>query len=370
MTLEPSLLAKGARRSGIRVHSRWRLLVGVLILALGLSSGWLLARRFESPEQRQAKARPPAPAALWYPMKQGTLVDSASGRGTVQPSSTEALALTEADANAVVTDRTVTHGDMVTQGTEVAEVNGAPVFAFSGSFPFYRSLGPKMTGPDVAQLQRGLLAAGHVVPSDELGSYGAATVQAVKSLYAGRGYTPQPSIPLSSLVVAKSLPERVISNAAVGDRVSSDAPLVTLGQGALIAEAVMDAGVVARMKPGMSARIYSSGALMARGTVVGLPKAADTSRVQVAPRRPLSGTHLGRAIVIVVDIEAVARRALLVPSRAVVSEGDNSGAILVKRATGSRERVPVHILGELGGVTAVAPEGNASLSTRDDVKVG
>lgn len=59
--------------------------------------------------------------------------------------------------------------------------------ALPGQLPAYRAMAPGMDGPDIAQLQQGLVAAGFPTKGDVDGHYGPATARAVQALYKARG---------------------------------------------------------------------------------------------------------------------------------------------------------------------------------------
>lgn len=345
-------------------------MAATLVLAVGLAGGWVAARAFESPQQRSARAEPPAERALWYPLREGRLVDQVSGRGTIRPESTDPLVVPVQPALAVVTAVRVSAGEEVSQGQVVAEVNGGPVFVFSGAFPFYRDLRVGLTGPDVTELQTALGERGSVIPGAELGSFGAGTAAAVRKLYADQGYVPTADLPLGAVVHASALPERVVSRLRVGTRLVAEGPVVILGRGPLVAGAPLDAGSVVRIRRGMPARVLRDGVEVARATVVATTRGDAGTGVQVRPVRPFDPALAGRRIVVIVDVEVVARRGLLVPSRAVVTDGSGAGEILVRSRRSGQHRVPVRVLGELAGVSAVVGTGSESLAPGDQVRVG
>lgn len=353
-----------------RVGAPWRFLAALLAVCVALAAGWGLARRFESPDQRQARALPPPAKELWYPVKQGKLVDQTSGRGTVEPGSVVNLSLPGIGALAVITRSTAAAGQDVHDGEVVAEVNGAPVFLFSGAFPFYRDFGAGATGPDVKQLQDGLSRAGLSTSAGEYGLYGPSTQRAVQELFRRNGYEPAPTLSLTNLLVTRALPARLVKVSGLGDQVTPDQPIVSLGQGALVATVQLDAGAVSRIRKGMDAQIFAHGRLIAHANVTNLPKSEEESVVEVTPSRPLASNLSGRHIVVVVNIDVIAQDAWLVPARALVPDGMNTGSILLKAPGGVVSRVRVKRLGELAGVAAVEAEDGVELSADDSVKVG
>jgi hypothetical protein len=121
----------------------------------------------------------------------------------------------------------------------------------------------------------------------------------------------------------------------------------------------------------MHAKIFARGKLLANGTVRKVLKIDDEVRVQVSPSRTITPGDTNRDIVVIVEIKAVARRALLVPARSVLSADGKTGAVMVRHTNGETDRVEIRSLGELAGVVAIEPTdpGN-QISSADQIKVG
>src|SRR5262249_9116324 len=87
----------------------------------------------------------------------------------------------------VVTSVGVHAGEEVGQGTLLVTVAERPVFLFQGKIPVFRAMMLGIHGPDVAELQTGLAAAGFGTGSDASGVYGPGTAAAVTALYKAHG---------------------------------------------------------------------------------------------------------------------------------------------------------------------------------------
>lgn len=171
-----------------RSRARLLLLACLIVVAvIAPAVAFLVGRGISSTEQRIADAQPPDPTILTAEVSEGPLVDAFVAAGLVEQSDTVALSV-EFLGNAVVTALPWEAGDAIQAGSVLLEISGRPLFALSGSFPPYRTLGPGMSGPDVAQIQQALRQLGHGIT--ETGDYDEATSAAVTAMYAEAGYEP------------------------------------------------------------------------------------------------------------------------------------------------------------------------------------
>jgi hypothetical protein len=177
------------------MQKRW-VAVSVLGLAAIFAGGWFVAQQFESPAQRAATAAAPDPNPITAPVRRGVLHDLVTARADVVPKSADDLVPQALPSHAVVTATLATAGSTVHAGDAVLAVNGDPVFVLPGRFPFYRSMKLGDRGPDLAQLQAGLTAAGY--PVDDDGVFGPATASAIAQLYRDAGFEPPSAPPAES----------------------------------------------------------------------------------------------------------------------------------------------------------------------------
>ncbi len=174
---------------GSRLARRRRVLIGVGIAAALLAIGGLIGASFvKSPQQLAADtAAPPAtvttatvvsqiltssvqmrgevyPATQYdvyasAPSSAGTGSASAGGSGSAGGGSGSAVYISKLDVAA---------GDTITNGKQLAEIDGQPLFALTGTVPAWRDLAPGETGPDVAELQDALASLGYYDDGDHL----------------------------------------------------------------------------------------------------------------------------------------------------------------------------------------------------------
>lgn len=353
-----------------RRHLRW--LVATIVVVGVFAGGWVAARQFQSPAQREAAARPPTPGPLFVPIKDGVLSDRVSGSGSITYERIDTVAVTR---GGVVTGRTLTVGRMVGAGGVLTEIESHPVFVFVGKFPFYRDLVRGDQGADVAQLQSGLRAAGHPIPQSETGTFGAGTVNAVKALYSAAHYSAPAGFPVADLSVASSLPATVDAVPAIGSNLADGAALATLAQGQLVARVTLGAGAFTSVRAGQQTEVTGDGiGTPLSGRVARLAAGDSHSDPQVTvafatrPRPDLAG----RPVVATITIEAVAHIGLIVPTRAIADGTGGTAAVIVKVAAG-RQSMEVRVLGSLDGrsvIEAADPSAAGMLKPGALVQVG
>jgi peptidoglycan hydrolase-like protein with peptidoglycan-binding domain len=145
----------------------------------------MAASRFQSPAQREAAALPPAAQPVVVQVARGDLDNRATMMATAAPDDPRTQALPAFDGAAVVTGAGVPVGGTLTSGSVATWVNGRPVIALRGPFPFYRDIGEGDSGEDVRMLQQALADLGYGISPD--GDFGAHTAQRVRDLYASVG---------------------------------------------------------------------------------------------------------------------------------------------------------------------------------------
>ena len=231
-------------------------------------------------------------------------------------------------------------GATIRRGQALYEVDGTPVTLFYGATPEWRALSAGVAaGPDVAQLDRNLIALGYgagLVVSDY---FTGATAYAVELWQAARGlpvtgtvplgqvaYAPgplritgvtpvpgSPPQPGTSVLTATSPVPVVIADVPVGQEYlvkAGDSVTVTLPDGASTTPGVIAsvASVASAGNPGPS-----PGAGPGSGT------SQDTVQVTVRLIRPGAAGHLDQAPVSVNIVSAQARDVLAVPVSALVA---------------------------------------------------
>jgi hypothetical protein len=403
------------------------------MLVAGVAAGvsWAAATRLESPEQAEARARPPTPIPVTATVREGPLRPPLSVSGTVVRESTANLTADRLDG-AVVTSVDAGRGTVVRAGRLLMKLDGRPLFVLPGPFPLYRDLAGGESGDDVAVLQSGLEAAGHPFGRDRHGTFGPGTKAALGALYESAGVGPPldadaheelarvevalrtgptdaallerrealrvvqgPRLLLTEVVTTPALPATIDVVLAVGARARAGEPLAVLGAGRALVRATVPAAASTSVAVGATGEIMTSGHEGITATVEevaplpppGPPGAENAPSDPTAPDPPGSATDDGGLAEIVmsagpaeleVGAEIVvafahpdgdAAEHTLVPTAAVVTRGGRS---LVYRREGDRFReVEVVVRGTEGGVAAIdGPPDGDRLPPGAEVRVG
>src|ERR1700730_10480051 len=217
---------------GSRLARRRRVLIGVGIAAALLAVGGLIGASFvKSPQQLAADtAAPPATVTTAAVVSQ-ILTASVQMRGEVYPATQYdvfATAPSSGDTGSAagagssgggggsavyISKLDVAAGDTLTNGKQLAEIDGQPLFALTGPVPAWRDLTPGESGPDVTELQKPLASLGYYDDGDTPGYFGSATGYAVSLYYEHLGYPPPSSggVPPADVVFLPSLPATVVA---------------------------------------------------------------------------------------------------------------------------------------------------------------
>lgn len=342
----------------------------------------------------------------------------------------------------VVTAVGVPAGSELRAGAVVLEVSGRPVIATTGAFPYYRDLVEGATGPDIEQLQRFLRDLGYRVGGlGEFGPQTAQAVRrlyrdigyepmiregpAEESQTSGQNAPPSPTDPVPSsgspsgsdgtaegvadgadtdpvapagettdvavpapvelvvvprgeLVVTGSLPAVVGATPEVGDVLTAENATITLGQGAVVAQAKVAVSVLPVLGEGMTATLTGPDGTVLEATLGAIPAPPTATGDEAAPvevgvplvtAQPIDSTWLGANVLTTITVSAVADEALRVPARAVAVHSDGAAVVQRRESDGSFREVEVRELGRLGGTSAVEPVVADALSAGDEVKV-
>ncbi|MGJ6966743.1 peptidoglycan-binding protein [Streptosporangium sp. G11] len=170
---------------------RGKLLIALALILVVAGAGWGVSTRLRSPADEAAARRPPKPSLVTIAVERRKLVSTVVVGGTLEYGSPYPVSLAGVvgGGDAVQRATRAPRRGTITEGAVVMEVNGRPVFVFSGRVPMHRGLVPGARGADVEQLQRALRELGHRVPVT--GVFDQVTIAAVSRLYAGRGYEAQ-----------------------------------------------------------------------------------------------------------------------------------------------------------------------------------
>jgi hypothetical protein len=253
-------------------------------------------------------------------------------------------------------------GTVVSAGSLLGAVSGRPVFALPGAFPAYRPLTRGDRGIDVRQLQDGLKTAGLRLGTDQPGTFGVATDQAIRRLYRFYGYEPLGSssavlVPVGEISFQSTLPARVqMAARAVGTTLTPSSHLATLTTGGVtLTLSLPNDEQGQRASPGQQVSGAVGGERFT-GSVVSVHRpSAQTNEDQtqarvvllVRPDRPVPARLVGRAGTGVVEVSRAPKAGLVVPATALYDDGTQRW--VVKRTGQRDQRVPVTVRFSSGG---------------------
>lgn len=298
------------------------LLTGTTLVLCSTLIGYYAGTSVRSPAQVVADTAPPERRPLTEEVVRAKVKRTVVFDGTVERKYDTDVGVPTAgtEAQPIVTRVPVRRGGTVRAGDLVAEVSGRPIFAFEGGLPSYRALAPGAHGPDVAQLQRALNAAGFAAGEAD-GNFGASTSAAVMALYEAHGY--------DALTVGEE--EVEIAEAAVLSAERSLAQLRTSADALSVRYASED--VVAAQSE-LATAMASAGAQVPLGEIV-FTRALPATVTSVAAR---SGQVAGGSLV------RLSAGPLVVSGAPVSADGDKirigDGAVVLL-AHGGQARGPV-----------------------------
>ncbi|MEV6039748.1 peptidoglycan-binding protein [Nonomuraea sp. NPDC052116] len=166
------------------------LLVPAVVLAVA-GTGWGVAALLRSPADEAAARKPPRPSLVTVAVERRKLVATVVVSGALEYGSPYPVSLAGVVGGGETTQRATRapRRGTLAEGAVMMEVNGRPVFVFSGTVPMHRSIVSGAKGADVEQLQKALRRLGHRAPAT--GVFDRATVAAVSRFYAKKGYEAQ-----------------------------------------------------------------------------------------------------------------------------------------------------------------------------------
>jgi peptidoglycan hydrolase-like protein with peptidoglycan-binding domain len=417
--------------AGSRLARRRRVLVGAGIGAALLAMGGLIGASFvKSPQKIAADAAAPPPTVITAPVVSQVLTSSVQMRGVIYPSvqydvyvsapssgsSSAGAAGTSAAASSptgavYISKLEVAAGGTITNGEQLAELDGQPLFVLAGPVPAWRDLTPGESGPDVAELQNALASLGYYGGGDTPGYFGAATEDAVSFYYEHLGYTPPSSggMPGADVVFLPSLPATVVAvNGATGEQPGQ--PFLELAaRGSLELTGELPPAYAGQVKPGLQVSIYDEvTGIHATGTVANLGTAtinvptgtvvdigsgsgsvsacssssssASSSSssssgattfipLAVTPSQPLAAALNGENVLATVQTGQTEGPVLTVPVAAIVTTASGTSYVTVVGAHGKQADVPVTPGISENGYVQVTPAKPGALSVGNRVVV-
>ena len=314
----------------------------------------------------------------------------------------------------------VAAGDTITNGEQLAEIDGEPLFALTGTVPAWRDLTPGESGPDVTELQKALASLGYYDDGDTPGYFGSATEYAVSLYYEHLGYTAPSSggVPAADVVFLPSLPATVVAvNGTTGEQPGQ--PFLELAaRGSLALTGELPPAYAAQVKSGLKVTIYDEvTGIHATGTVADLGTATTVAptgtvvdigggsssasssgpsgsglrvyRVEqlggsssssssgatlfipltVHPSKPLASALNGENVLVTVETGQTEGPVLTVPVAAIVTTASGTSYVTVVGAHGKQTKVPVTPGISENGYVQVTPVTSGALAAGDHVVV-
>jgi hypothetical protein len=432
---------------GSRLVRRRRTLFWVAGGAALLAIGGLIGASFvKSPQQIAADTAAPAPTVTTAKVVSQVLTSSVQMRGVVYPATQYDVypSAPESDTSGTGTGSAaggsasgggspsavyisrldVAAGKTISNGEQIAGIDGEPMFALTGRVPAWRDITPGESGPDVAELQKALASLGYYQGGDTAGYFGTATQDAVAAYYEHLGYTPPSTggVPLTDVIFLPSLPAKVIAvNGAKGQQPGQ--PFLELAaRGSLALTGELSPQYAGQVKPGLKVTMYDEvTGIHAAGTVgevgtattitpvgaivdVGGGAASASAAAAAAagsagsgstgsgagssssggsagsgaapfipltvnPSKPLPAALNGENVLITVDTGRTEGPVLTVPVAAVVTTGSGTSYVTVAGAGGKQTQVPVTPGINENGYVQVTPLKAGKLAAGDSVVV-
>jgi hypothetical protein len=446
----PAESGGGLAVRGSRLSRRRRVLLGVGIAAALLAGGGLIGASFvKSPQQLAADTAPPPDTVTTATVVSQVLTSSVQMRGQVYPSTeydvyaNAPTSSTGADSGSpssaggsssagevYISKLEVAAGDTITNGEQLAEIDGEPLFALTGPVPAWRDLTPGESGPDVTELQKALASLGYYDGGDTAGYFGSATEDAVSAYYEHLGYSAPASggVPAADVVFLPSLPATVVAvNGAAGEQPGQ--PFLELApRGSLALTGELPPAYAGQVKSGLKVTIYDEvTGIHAAGTVADLgtatfnapagtvvdigggPGSAGSAGsagsgssgstgsngstgstgstgsagsgaaggsgetpfipLTVHPSRPLAAALNGENVLVTVDTGQTEGPVLTVPVAAIVTTASGTSYVTVVGAHGKQTDVPVTPGISENGYVQVTPKSSGALAAGDRVVV-
>jgi hypothetical protein len=333
---------------GSRLRQAGRFQVATVALALGCALGIGAASLFgTSPGDASAKRKAPdLPVPTTRLVKQ-VLREELRAPCQARSQATRVMPPPLAGGKPrVVTAIGVRVGQPVRTGDLLAVVSGVPTFAFVTRIPFYRDLGLGDTGPDVAALERALVAVGKLGTADSV--FDSRTAAALSELYRRAGASARSLGGRVRLASSTSVPagsEVAEIDAAVGEVVTRGTPLMVLTARTPTATCRV---------PGTAA--ISAGERLNIGVVrsVAPPDPASGQRdVVVALARPSASAEPGDLVLPL----RVTKTAVLTLPAGGIWVGAAGSFVVRKVVDGNVQTARVHIGATAGGYVAISGRG-------------
>jgi hypothetical protein len=267
-------------------------------------------------------------------------------------------------------------GDVMRQGDVAYRVDGRPVVLLYGRTPAYRALSEGMSGADVAQLNRDLVALGYATraqldPSSD--DFGAATAAALERLQSDLGVTQTGTLALGDAVFAPRALRVASVTAKLGVRAAPGAPAATAASMRRQVVVSLDAAQQTDVRAGDRVDVTLPDQSVTPGVVSSVGRVASagsdraggsgpTVSVYVRLLHPRAAGRLDQAPVQVSIRTGTARDALVVPINALLAPASGGYAVEVVGERGARRVVPVTLglFDDADGLVQVSGSGLAA----------
>jgi hypothetical protein len=234
-------------------------------------------------------------------------------------------------------------GKVVRQGHALYQVDGLPVVLLYGHVPAWRTLSAGVTGTDVREFNRALIALGYTTQADVLAPglgmryFSAATAAAWEAYQAALGVTvPSAKVTLGQVVFLPSAVKITAWASAVapGVAATAGAPLMTATSDSPVVTIALDTSQQAEIRAGDTVSVtlptgaVTPGVVTSVGTVAttNASTGATTITVLVALKHPAVARRLSSAPVTVSITTGEVRNALVVPVTALLAQPAGPGA--------------------------------------------
>ena len=251
-------------------------------------------------------------------------------------------------------------GDVVQPGQRLYALNGDPAVLLTGPTPAFRTLVEGETGPDVAELNAGLVSLGYadqrdLNPSSDV--FTAATALAVKRLQAHEGIQRSGVLALGQVVFLPTAARITGVQASVGAVVQAGGQMVTATSITRQVVVHLDAAEQTQVKVGDQVSISlpdnrtTPGVVSAVGTVATTASASGnngnnpppTIEVDITPTDSAATGTFDQAPVQVAITTATVSDALVVPVAALIAPAGGGYALEVIGADGAHRFEPVQL---------------------------
>jgi hypothetical protein len=339
--------AHGEGRQRRRGRRRAAVIGGVVAVLAAAGGTVVLARPFGSPARPGGVVDNGAPTAL-EPVTQGPL------SAQTQVSATLGYAGSYSLVNHMPGTYTSVPvgGQIYRQGQVLYQVDQTPVILLYGSVPLYRALSEGMTGTDVQQLNRDLVALGEATSSElDPGSdyFSSETGYALDKLQGSLGLTQTGSLQTDQAIFVPGAVRVTSVIAAVGGQAGPGGPVAQATSTVRQVTIALDATEQSEVKAGDKVMITlpdgqdTTGTVSSVGTVVtpAAPGGTSTVTVLVTPASSPSLGDLTQAPVEVSITTASVPDALAVPVDALLPTASGGYEVEEVSATGRHYLVPV-----------------------------